>query len=408
MLTADLVRARTVKGQVRPTFVNPDDAELRERTAELVALVRQGVGEPRGELEELIDQWIGDDPQAKLLRGLWHLLERRCSFTVHAPVPPPELRVAVFRVASEKGPLAETKIDGGALTAADIYRLVGEQHGVDPALLPEALYADHPDAMRLVGLELEGEEEVAARWLLNRYNVALVQAILFGASSLTIRLARPDPPRSRQLLRAIKFHQLIHTVVPDGEDLRIVLDGPTSLFSQTSRYGLAFARFLPALLLQKGAWSLHAPVRWKEEDRVLDLDHTATLVSHYRDTGAWVPKEAVWFAERFEALNSGWELIRQPDPQRVGDIFIVPDFGFRKDGRVAWLEILGFWRKSSLSRRLEQLQQPGGENLLLAVSRRLCGEGEAQDLHGVIPFAEVIPPKDVLRRIEACAREEKC
>ena len=66
-----------------------------------------------------------------------------------------------------------------------------------------------------------------------------------------------------------------------------------------------FARFLPALLLQKGAWSLHAPVRWKEEDRVLDLDHTATLTSHYRDTGAWVPKEALWFAERFEALNKG-------------------------------------------------------------------------------------------------------
>ena len=158
MLTAELVRARTVKGQVRPTFVNPEDAELQERTRELIALVRQGVGEPRGELEELIDQWIGDDPQAKLLRGLWHLLERRCSFTVHSPVPPPELRVAVFREASAKGPLAELKIEGGALTAEDIYRSIGEQHGVDPALLPDALYADLESEQRVTACEIEDED----------------------------------------------------------------------------------------------------------------------------------------------------------------------------------------------------------------------------------------------------------
>jgi hypothetical protein len=41
---------------------------------------------------------------------------------------------------------------------------------------------------------------------------------------------------------------------------------------------------------------------------------------------------------------------------------------------------------------------------MLAVSRKL-DVGEAGELRGpVIPFAEVIPAKDVLEAVEACAR----
>lgn len=403
MLTGELIRARTVKGKLRLAFVNAEDPELLDRAAELVGMVQQGKGESRGELEELVDGWIGEDPDAKLLRGLWHLVEKRCTFEVHSPVPPAALRMAVFREASLRGPLAPRKLEGGPPTAQDIYATIAEQHGVPPEQLPPALYADHPDAMRLTAVDFPEDLDAAAHWLLHRYNSALVQGLLIGASSLTIHLQRPEAPRARQLFRAIKFHQLIHTIVPEGDSYRIVLDGPASLFSQTTRYGLALARFFPALLLQTGAWRLEAPVTWRDLPRVLELSQEAGLRSHYKDTGAWVPKEAEWFAERFLALNSGWELLRQPPPLRVGDVAIVPDFGFRKDGREAWLEILGFWRKSSLGRRREQVRQPGAENLLLAVSRRLCGDEESE-LTGVLPFAEVIPAKEVLKWVEAHAR----
>lgn len=377
----------------------PEDPALQERAEELLALVSAATGDRRGEVEEMVDAWVGDDTDAKLLRGLWHLVEKRCTFEIHAPIPPPQLRMAVFREASRLGPLAPRKLEGGPPTAADIYAHVAAEHNLDPQLLPEALYADHPDAMRLVSVDLPD-----AKGLLNRYNTALIQGILLGASSLTIHLSLPEPPRARQLFRAIKFHQLIHTIALEGGSYRIVLDGPASLFSLTSRYGLAMARFFPALLLQTGAWSLTAHVLWKEEPRILELDQSCGLRSHYQDAGAWVPREAEWFAERFVALQSGWELDRQPPPLRIGDVVVVPDFGFRKDGKVAWLEILGFWRKASLGRRLEQLKQPGAENLLVAVSKRLCGEGEATELKGVLPFAEVIPSKEVLKWIEQFAR----
>jgi hypothetical protein len=207
----------------------------------------------------------------------------------------------------------------------------------------------------------------------------------------------------RQLFRAVKFHQLIHAVRPMVDGYEIVLDGPTSLFSQTTRYGLALAKFFPTILLQPGRWHLTAAVEWTRGSKVLSLPSTCGLRSHYRDLGAYDTREAQWFAERFTALESGWELSRDGAPlDQGGEAIVVPDFTFRKDGREAHLEILGFWRKGSVAKRLQLMERCGPSNLVVAVSRKLAGE--AGDLpEGVVSFAEVIPAKEVLRRIEEVA-----
>jgi predicted nuclease of restriction endonuclease-like RecB superfamily len=413
MLTAELLRVKSYKGQFKPKFIDVEDLELLGRAEELLAFYVAGIDEPRSSLDEILKGWVGDDPEHKLLWGLVHLVDKRAEYAVASPIPPAELRVAIFRAAARAGPLAARALEGGAATTQTIFAQVGQEKNLDPALLEGALYADHPDAMRLTKLDIPYIDNLpkAARWLLDRYNVALVQALLIQASSLHIHLDRPDPPRARQLFRAIKFHQLIHSIAIDQSEgatsYRIVLDGPASLFSQTNRYGVALASFFPALLLQPGGWSMRAPIHWRGQDRVLELDSSCGLKSHYRDMGAWMPREAEWLQERFLALKSDWELVTQTDPIRAGDTILVPDFSFRKNGRIAHLEILGFWRRGSLKIRMDQLKQPGCSNLLLAVSRKLCGDTEEQDLQGVIPFAEVIPAREVLKRIEECALPER-
>ena len=415
MLTGDLVRARVSRGAVRPMLIDPSNWELQERALELIRVFKDGIGERREDLQEILDAWSTNETDTKLYQGLIHLVERRASYAVDSPIPPGQLRVEVFKEAAARGPLASVAVEGGPPTAADIYRAIAERHStpeipVDPAKLAEALYADHPDAMRLTSVELPEDDVKAVEWLLHRYNTALVQAILYSATSLHIAIYSAPPARARQLFRAIKFHQLIHTIIPsrtgwgDTTNYRVVLDGPASLFSQTSRYGLALARFLPALLLLPGEWSMEAPLLWKGKEAVLQLDSGSGLRSHYRDAGGWTPKEAQWLAERFAALESGWELITEPEPVQIGDVVIVPDLSFRRDGRVAHLEILGFWRRGSLDHRLALLQQPSASNLIIAVSRRLCGEEQEQELQGVIPFAEIIPAKEVLKQIEARSR----
>lgn len=398
MLTGELVRVKAAKGELTPSFVDPTSERLVERAEELLALFREGVGRRRADLDEEIDAIVGDGTDHKLTKGLVKVLTDKSEFDVSAPLPPAEIRAAVFKAAARLGPLSGVAMEGGRPTVAEVYRVVGEALGVDPAALEGALYADHADQQVLTSVDVP-----SARWLLDRYNVALVQAVLFKASELRIKLVKPEPARARQLLRAVKFHQLIFDVrvLPDGYEL--VLDGPASLFSQTTRYGMALAKFFPALLLQPGDWQATATVDWRGK-KTMTLTPGMKLQSHYRDQGAYETRESLWFEERFRALDSGWELDREVVPlTQGGEGVVVPDFRFQKGGKTAYLEILGFWRKGSIQRRVTLLKRHGPTNLVVAVSKRLAGEaGELPD--AVVPFAEVIPAREVLKRVEAIAR----
>jgi predicted nuclease of restriction endonuclease-like RecB superfamily len=123
------------------------------------------------------------------------------------------------------------------------------------------------------------------------------------------------------------------------------------------------------------------------------------------DRGAYRTREAEWFRERFLALESGWELIEDAEPiDQGGEALVVPDFSFRKGRRVAHLEILGTWRKASIARRMEMMERHGPRNLVLAVSKKLCGDKQAPELDdAIVAFGEVVPAKVVLERIERVA-----
>lgn len=400
MLTGDLVRARVVEGRVKPAFVDPASPRLLARAEALRAVIIEHVGRRRGELDEAVKHVEGDGVDHKLTRGLVKVALDRAEFDVAAPVPPAQVRARIFRLARARGPLALDPIAGGRPVAAALWAELGAELGVEPDALAACLYGDHEDQQVLVSVDVP-----SAEWLLHRYNVALVQAVLLRAEELRVRLRAPTPGRARQLARQLKFHQLLFQMLPEPDGYTLVVDGPASIFAQTTRYGVALARLFPAILLQPGDWEVEARVTWRNRRATLRLGPQDGLRSHYRDLGAYDTREAAWFAERFEALRSGWTLARDAEPiHQGGEAVVVPDFSFRRDGRVAHLEILGFWRKATVPKRLQLLRRHGPSNLVLAVSRRLCGEGEAVDLpDAVVPFAEVIPAKEVLARVERIA-----
>src|ERR687891_1932518 len=62
------------------------------------------------------------------------------------------------------------------------------------------------------------------------------------------------------------------------------------------------------------------------------------------------------FAKRFEQAETDWRQIREPDPLVLsnGGAFI-PDFMFEKYNKKIYLEIVGFWTKEYLERKLQKL-----------------------------------------------------
>lgn len=407
MLTGDLVRVRTRKDALLPQFLAPDDEDALADAGWLCGLVQTslGRGATRGELDGAVQEEAEIRPDHKVLRGLAKVLFDRAEFSAgglegpDGPLEPSALRDRVFRESARRGPLALGPDALGRSTALDVLAAIGEELGVTPDTLRDALYADRKEEQRIVACAVP---EPPA--LIDRYNVALVQAALLKATRLSVTLTAPTAPRVRQLLRHAKFHQLIHQARRDGEQLRLDVDGPESVLKQSTRYGLKLASFFPAVLLQE-AWAIEAEVRWsKGSPKRLALDASSGLRSHRVDTGAWVSREAQWFRERWEALGSAWALEEGAEPVDLGGRAVVmPDFTFRRAGRVAHLEIVGVWRRDYLARRVEWLQRYGPGNLVLAVSRKLVADGSSLDGLEVVPFGEVVPAKQVLEAVERVA-----
>jgi uncharacterized protein len=87
-----------------------------------------------------------------------------------------------------------------------------------------------------------------------------------------------------------------------------------------------------------------------------EKDEIAKSSSPYNDHNIFDSAVEEKFAKRFEQAETGWKLTREPDPLVLsnGGAFI-PDFVFEKYDRKIYLEIVGFWTKEYLERKLQKL-----------------------------------------------------
>ena len=394
MLTGPHLRVRVQKKEIQPSFVKAD--KHLERAEELIALYQQAVLNqwPRQRIDEEVAGMIGDSVDHKLTKGLSKLLADNSEFGAEPPIPPAELRTLLFQA-----------VDGvpSRRKARQAYAEVGAKLGLEVEELQQMLYADRKEEQKITACSVTD-----ADWLLHRYNVALIQACLLRCEQMEVHLDHPSSARLRSLFRFIQFHGLMSRCEPTDGGYLLTLDGPTSLLKLSTRYGMALANWFPVLLLSECDWRLEATIRWGKRGlrKQMRLTSDMGLVSHYRDTGVYVSRIEQWFEERFLALESGWELRREAPPLSLGgEAVVVPTYTLEKNGRVAYLDVVGFWRKKWLKKRLSLLSQHGPSNLVVAVSSKMEGakEGLGGSLGGVVSFKEVVPAKTVLEQVEACA-----
>ncbi len=395
MLTSDLLRVKRRKGKISPRYLDVEEEEARERARAMVEIFDSHLGKPRGIIDEKVERAIGHGTDFLIWRGLAKLLYDRSEFGVESPKDPQVVREVVFRHAAEAGNPDDGEQRRAVLSAA------GRELEMDVEACERALYADLEE--RQVLEEFRSLEPLE---LLNRYNVALAQAVLYRANSMTVRLGAQDSNRLRLLFQMLKFHRLMHTTEREGDGFVITLDGPGSLFKKGRKYGLEMAKFLPSLLHLSG-WSMEAEVEWSGRDFQFELSEEDGLIPHGRARGQWVAEEEKWFEERFDDKTpEGWQLERRGEIVKLSDNeVLITDYVVRTaDGAEVWLEIVGFWRISYLRRRLKMLRDMELETpVVLVVSERLKADRKALDdaPAEVVFFKGVILHDRVVEAVEA-------
>jgi uncharacterized protein len=283
---------------------------------------------------------------------------------------------------------------------------IAAERGWTTDAIEAALFSDRPAAQRLLAVEGPPPAAIAAG-----FEISEAQAVLLRATKVNAQIRARDPGFYRQLFRQLKFLRLlpvIHRAASPENGFLVELDGPFSLFQGQGRYGLQLALALAAISAAD-AWSIDAEVRWGTERRPLRFRCSggarATLAA------APLPDELARFVAGFERLESGWRVDHTPAILELpGAGLCVPDFAFVRpsDGATVHFELLGFWSREAVWRRVDLVRAGFPHRVLFAASRNLrVGELVLEDApHAALyVFTRVVDPKEVLRRIEGLARD---
>jgi uncharacterized protein len=383
----------------------PIAADTLALAAELTALFRGAQGRTRGELEAELQALEGDYTDYRLKRGLAHLLASAFStFEGCSPLEPAELRRRVFALSAPSVPSPQQSLATLTAVADALGRELARDVG--PEQVRAWLYADLPEAHVLTSFEAPTPEG-----LLQRYNLAQAQGVLYRASQVVITAHRNDPGEYKLLFRYVKLFGLMAYIEGDADHgFTLTIDGPASLFTPSPRYGLALAKLLPALL-HVTRWGLTAALVPRRgslptpQGTRFTLDAGCGLVSHYPPGQPYDSILEQAFAERWARTLTPWRLEREVDLIPLPGSVMVPDFRLvHPDGRSCVLEIVGYWRPEYLRKKFAQVRRAGREDLLLAVSERLNLERAGvrrDDIPArVVWFKDRVLPKAVLDVLE--------
>ncbi|MFN7927201.1 MAG: DUF790 family protein [Blastocatellia bacterium] len=345
--------------QIRPRYLNPDDADYLQAAVELVGLVRSHLQKRRVELQRALDDYIGVGTDYRILRGLIKLLVDRCEFATVSPLEPAELRRKVFFAAVPNHPVLERET---------VLAVVGQELNIAADDVLASLYADLPDNQRLVAFD-----ELGARELLDEYNLAQAQALFYRCIELTLWVEPQAPAGYRQLFDAIKYYRLIHSIqgnAASGYEIR--LSGPVSLFHRSQKYGIQMAVFLPALLACQG-WRLRAEIEGKQKQIFYELNsqQKQLYAAHFAE-----PREENPLLEKLlgKWTEPDWMLLPCAEVIDLGETAFAPDLvAEHRSGQRVYLELLGFWTPRYLQQRLQEFTRGGMKNFLLAVSEEWRG-----------------------------------
>jgi predicted nuclease of restriction endonuclease-like RecB superfamily len=391
VLTADLVNARRRGAELRLVALDPPGRERARALAEaLVAVAAAHVGRTREDLVGAMSAVEAGPREHRLRDGLVKLIEDRCEWNAAGDADPEAVRRDVFTRAS-----AARAALGGAdrFDRAAVLAEVARERDTSP----------------------EAIEQLPAQSLVDLYENAQAQAVLLRAVRVRVDVHCASAHALRALFRRLKFLRLLHTVSRQGEGHRIVIDGPFSLFESVTKYGLQLALVLPAL---EGCdrWRLEADIRWGKERTPL-VFRLAGEASKVGGTAAPLPDEVEALVRGFRALETSWRVstnTRILDLPGVG--LSIPDLVFERrpaDGppERVYLEVMGYWSRAAVWKRVELVRAGLAERVLFAVSAKLRVSEEVldDDLPGALyVYKHALSARAIAERLERLAPAAGC
>lgn len=401
------------------------------------------VGRPRRDYDPTVPDTIAGD--RRLGRGLSAV----CQAWYRWESPP----IAVSAPSHVHQALARGDIETPSALRLRLFDLANERFaGFVPtsrreealAFLAETLGLSADDAPHLARVLLQdaGEEAVlraihprpAVEEVVAAYNRAALAAVLRQSQRVVFTLHAPEGGLLRRLYALCHYLGVYCDVEQAGllkDDFRLTLAGPDAVVAPPAVAGQRLATVSLRLLRQLGPLGQASAdlliqgrsYRFPLDRAILDVPGLAAdaLGPDHADedeagsaAGHGAPEPEATFdsevearlAREFAALRrqdraAGWRLVREPAPLLAGQRVLLPDFALVRGETRVFVEVVGFWTESYLTKKRRALEQlPSETPLVLAV-----GPPGAAVLAGLpfpmVLYRNVIPVTQLLALAEA-------
>lgn len=342
MLTVDLLRLRASGTEIRPVRTKPERAlPLAEA---LLEVFRSSTGKTLEALEAEIGTVTVAATDVKVRQGLAKLLKDDLELSVTSSEETASIRARVFALAAE-----ERK--ASSFDREKVLATIGAELGRSPKELDQNLFCDLRGETRVISAPLP-----TADVLLERYERAQEDALLMRATVVKATIPKVAPATFRAIFRKLKFLGLlfrVHRRDPEADEgFTLTIDGPSSLFGPTTRYGISFVHLLPTLRLAGGV-SLTAEIRYRNRTYVFRKEESDANTR--ADASEWLADVPATLLRALERATKGSDAstgVCHEILENAGEV-LVPDLVVSVARKLVYVEVLGKHDRSAFFRRLE-------------------------------------------------------
>jgi hypothetical protein len=190
------------------------------------------------------------------------------------------------------------------------------------------------------------------------------------------------------------------------DEVMLEISGPFALFRHTRLYARALSTLLSRLTWCR-TFRLEADCVLGKRDRIGRLLlQPGDPILPARELSPFDSKVEERFAKSFAKLAPAWDVVREPVAITVGTSLVFPDFALhhRATGERWLLEIVGYWTREYLEKKLAGLRSVQSDRLLICIDERHAHGARARNWGpNVLVYRRTLDARAALAKLDPVA-----
>ncbi|MGQ4892786.1 MAG: DUF790 family protein [Candidatus Njordarchaeia archaeon] len=248
------------------------------------------------------------------------------------------------------------------------------------------------------------------------YNFLLIEKLLSISERVIFEAYEYMGRIVKEVLMRIKYYEIVADIYKMEKGIKIDITGPHQIFKQpaVSEYGKQIAATISPILTITNKWSLWMKIILRKKPKKCQIygykENSPKLTAYWeikknerpRNIHDSTIEEKIYNTLKTIFKDRGIQIEREQDiliTPKTGKIMI-PDFTITKENKKIYMEVVGYWRKEYVEKKIEKLKElQGNKNLIIVVDKKLEKHFKQINIPQIPYYRDEIPIGKIYKQI---------